>query len=374
MKIIDIILKQISDDLNISKSMYIKAVSSYEAVGNYIIRNLTSEDNTIEVYPQGSFNLGTVIKPLTDKDDGYDIDLVVELGNRELNAKDTKLVVGQTLANNERYVNRISEGKRCWTMDYDGFHMDILPSLSNNTNNSNSIRITHKESALRYHFKESNPKDYKVWFDSKNREAYLYSRANFAKKYGLEVEDVPEYDVRSNLQIIIQLLKRHRDVMFKGLDDAPISIIITTLSAHAFINDTSLEISLKNVILTMKKFISYKDGKAYIPNPVNPNENFADKWSENANKKRNFISWLNQLEIDLIQKPSTIVGLDNLLTHYKKIFGENIVSVSAIAVGDTIRNLRESGDLYFDSSELNLTTEKDSNTVVKNHSFYGAVK
>ena len=55
------------------------------------------------------------------------------------------------------------------------------------------------------------------------------------------VEDVPEYQVKTPLQQGIQILKRHRDIMFvEDPDDKPISIIITTLAAHAYNNESYL--------------------------------------------------------------------------------------------------------------------------------------
>jgi hypothetical protein len=48
-------------------------------------------------------------------------------------------------------------------------------------------------------------------------------------------EDVPTYELKTPLQRAIQLLKRHRDVMFvDNLDVAPISMILTNLAGHAY--------------------------------------------------------------------------------------------------------------------------------------------
>ena len=48
------------------------------------------------------------------------------------------------------------------------------------------------------------------------------------------VDDVPVFAWKTPLQRSIQILKRHRDVMFWNSPNLrPISMIITTLSAHA---------------------------------------------------------------------------------------------------------------------------------------------
>ena len=46
---------------------------------------------------------------------------------------------------------------------------------------------------------------------------------------------MPEYGfAKGVLQRAVQIYKRHRDIFFEGKENAPISIIITTLAAHAF--------------------------------------------------------------------------------------------------------------------------------------------
>ena len=64
------------------------------------------------------------------------------------------------------------------------------------------------------------------------------------------------------MQRIVQILKRHRDVMFKDDKDKPISIIITTLAANAYKGEDSLLEGLVNVISCMEPTIKDKNGKS----------------------------------------------------------------------------------------------------------------
>ena len=64
---IDKMLRKIAKEIEISKTEYEKAVKSYNAVGTFIDNNIPQYD--IKVVPQGSFRLGTVIKPITDEDE-----------------------------------------------------------------------------------------------------------------------------------------------------------------------------------------------------------------------------------------------------------------------------------------------------------------
>ena len=64
------ILENLGQQLDISESQYNEAVKSYEAVGEW----LSKEGSPLYPYnprilPQGSFMLGTIIKPINDEDD-----------------------------------------------------------------------------------------------------------------------------------------------------------------------------------------------------------------------------------------------------------------------------------------------------------------
>ena len=73
------ILGILLDELDISESKYREAEGRYQAVGDWLNRDESSvRQYTPEVYVQGSFRLGTVIKPVS-KDGEYDIDSVCKL-------------------------------------------------------------------------------------------------------------------------------------------------------------------------------------------------------------------------------------------------------------------------------------------------------
>jgi hypothetical protein len=75
------ILDNIARDLDLSPSKYKTAVQRYQSVGNHLETGTgyPGEPNTQNIYPQGSFRLGTVVCPLReDKEGDYDIDLVFQ--------------------------------------------------------------------------------------------------------------------------------------------------------------------------------------------------------------------------------------------------------------------------------------------------------
>ena len=162
--------------------------------------------------------------------------------------------------------------------------------------------------------------------------------------------------------------------MFKGNEDKPISIIITTLAAMAYNKEESIIDALINVSAKMRNHIEKRidpnTGKPikWIPNPVNPEENFADKWVEQPNREKNFYKWLDQLEKDIqtiIQKR----GLDHIAEAMKKSFGEPTVTKTFSMLGEKNLNLRESGTLKMTTGTGILGLEGSVTT--KKHNFHG---
>ena len=81
-------------------------------------------------------------------------------------------------------------------------------------------------------------------------------------------------------------------------DHKPISIIITTLAGHSYNEEPTISATLMSILTNMNKHIEYQDDEAWIANPVNPEENFADKWAEEPKKRENFDNWLKQARHD----------------------------------------------------------------------------
>ena len=90
-------------------------------------------------------------------------------------------------------------------------------------------------------------------------------------------------------------LKRHRDTMFKAKPKVkPISIVLSTLSAHSYQGEKSIGEALLSILKRMEKKIEHDGEKYIIRNPTDPLENFADKWNEFPERKVAFFNWLSQ--------------------------------------------------------------------------------
>ena len=326
---IDLVLRRIAKELDISEDKRKKAVESYNSVGTYLSNHIKAQ---VDIFPQGSFGLGTVIKPLSDEDD-YDIDLVCKINKHFSNPKDLKNEVGQALKESDRYSKMLQdEGKRCWTLKYSEeaqYHMDILPSITDITyDKDKKLKITNKdEETGTYTFTTTNPEAYFEWFNEKQQEEKQRLIERFAVQNNKNIEEVPEYEVKTTLQVALQILKRYRDKKFEDrLDDKPISIILTTIMAQIYAGENNVYELIKNFSNNYKKYIKIKNGIEWVENPVNSEENFADKWQIYPERKDAFKFFMTELKKDIVN--NTFITSGNLFEEsksYKEMFGTKIV-------------------------------------------------
>jgi hypothetical protein len=293
-------LQDLAGRLDIPPQLAELAVSRYHEVADWLgEENSPLRDYSTEIYTQGSFRLGTIIKP-SGPDEGYDIDLVcrLEIDKDSTTQADLKKMVGDRLFENSDFRDVLDERRRCWTLDYPRqFHLDILPAIPDPESDRDSILITDTELA-RWQF--SNPIAYSNWFFGRMRTALDEARMQVAKSTGVNIEDVPEWSVRTPLQRAVQLLKLHRNKRFESDEEnRPVSIIITTLAASAYSGQGDIESALIKVVREMPNFIENRKGKWWVPNPAHPDENFADKWNEAPARRESFLAWLRLVFEDI---------------------------------------------------------------------------
>jgi len=375
-KMLGVILSRIADEINITPTMQEKAVKSYQAVGEWLGDGIKYD---VRIMPQGSMNLGTVIRPIDDSDD-YDMDLVCLLENGQaLSLGSIKNLVGNRLKEHKLYSKMLErEGHRCWTMQYDEFHMDILPCVPKYSFFSEpyltEIKLTHKNDQDVYEPRFSNPYGYHEWFEKQMKVQLDLEKRVYAQKNKIEIDKVPTYLVRTPLQKTIQILKRHRDICFQDdSDNAPISIIITTLAALAYDGESNVYEAICNILNNMHRYIECRNGVYWIQNPVMADENFADKWSVEPEKKTAFFFWLAKAKKELITNPlENIGGLANIADGYKSILGKAPVERAIKTLGDETRAARASGSLYVNGLSGGLSLQKTaSSRPVKEHTFFG---
>lgn len=294
-------LRNLAVALDIPPSLYEEAVLRYTDVAAW----LSAPDSPLaqydpEIYPQGSFRLGTMVRPFFRPDE-FDIDLVCRLviPKERTTQAELKDGVGGRLRAAAELAEILEEQRRCWRLQYPGqFHLDVLPAIPNAEGVTESILLTDKE--LR-HWQHSNPIDYANWFFARMGNEFLEEeRQRIAKAAGITVEEVPTWRARTALQRAVQILKRHRCAYFKPGDErTPVSIIITTLAAWAYEGERDVYGALTQIAEDMPRYIECRNGKWWVANPANAEENFADKWNEKPERRAAFLEWLRAVQVDL---------------------------------------------------------------------------
>jgi len=350
------ILEILCIELEISRSQYEDAKQKYGAVGAWLNAEYSElAESEPEIYPQGSFSLGTTVKPLGQEE--FDIDLVCELQNSGYeNQSSTKMKIRNRLM--------LEEINRCWRLNYAGnFHMDILPAIRHRSKCASCILVP--DNRLR-EWKDSNPKGYVEWFENKMLEI-----KKVILKELKEVEDLPDYgpDIKTPLQRSVQLLKRHRDFIFRDDDEnAPISIVITTLAAKAYRNEANLYNALLNIIDGMPSQVDYIGGFPAVINPTNSNENFAEKWTSDPEKFDYFNEWLMKLRQNL-NKILEKRGIDEIGEALGPIFGEEYTKKTIVKYAEKLTELRRKSQL---KSGIGTGILGSTGKTIKKSTFYGA--
>lgn len=343
---VNALLQLVLGEIEIPRSYYEKAVSRHRSLGEWLCR----PESRVAVFgpvvvPQGSFRYGTVVRPvlLTHK---YDLDNVttLQIAKTRMSQKALKDLYGAELkeyATAHNMTDPIEERNRCWRLFYAdafSFHLDSLPCMPEDERVVEGIiaagvprhlallavAITDKRhphyARISGELFSSNPRGFADWFEECARSWALPKLKELVKgNFYAAVEDVPAYEFKTPLQQSIQILKRHRDVMFRSsLKIAPISMIITNLAAQAYEGEPDVYAALTKIVDKMPQFV--RPERPRVPNPANPAEDYADKWHLDANLERSFWRWHMQVQADL-KKLERLVAGETLGEDVERIFG-----------------------------------------------------
>ena len=135
----------------------------------------------------------------------------------------------------------------------------------------------------------SNPRGYAEWFKSRMGDVFLRRRESVLEEMRTNgitasVEDIPTYRVRTPLQSAIMILKRQRDTMFADdPTEKPISIIISTLSAHAYQGEETMHFQLETHINDFIAAYNYAHGLKTLQG-LTPFEYICKTWTSEPDR------------------------------------------------------------------------------------------
>lgn len=324
---------------------------SYNSTAEYVMNSEEFRDLTATVHAQGSRALGTIIRPMRFRPEGFDIDIVVRLHRAAMRkyGNDPVALINDLHTVIKRYAAmhglEVTRWERCVTLQYaDGMCVDIAPIIEDER-----IGIPYGETHARVPdrslklFEPTNPKGLANAFSDAARVQALF-RVTEALSFEeaqirADLQPLPAMaDVQSRLlSRLVQLLKLHRNVAFgdvgAGPDFSPRSVFVTDLAATAYAtrapiaHDSPLDLLL-DIVDTMPMFIQRHPlgggGEHWVlPNMTAPGDNLASGMNTPERQKAYF-EWHVRLKSDLellLQCIEQRQGLDQLLKIVQSAFG-----------------------------------------------------
>ena len=279
------------DEVNLNQSRLDVLHERVRAVNSYLKDNLTGYQ---KMERQGSFALGTLIKPVDD-DDEYDADIQIVMNpNPKWEPKDYVNEIRRTLQSNKNYADKLRLKTRCVTVDYAGdFHLDVVPRVTKDAKHHVCNRIDNT-------LEETDGTGYRDWFNEQNR------------------------ITGGNLKRVVRLLKYLRD--HKNNYRAK-SILLTTLAGNTIRpSDEGTEAvgtvsdTLVTVLTRMDVYLQQHPNMPEIKNPVLPTENFNRHWDQN--RYSNFRTRVNS-HARTARKALEESSSEEAIKSWQDLFGED---------------------------------------------------
>ncbi len=360
---LDELLDYSCEDLQLSVKDHTDADRAYNAVGAW----LSAPESELHrynptIYPQGSFRIGTVVRPIGSNE--YDLDFVCEMQGMNwshIPAIDVLNAVERRLRDHGTYHSMVERKNRCIRLTYaNQFHMDILPAAPEIPPNGTCIRVPDRDLK---DWKASNPKGYAAWFESRSR---LYSE----RLKEMRIEPMPQAekaDEKMPLQRAIQLIKRARDRYYlRHPKNAPCSIVITTLAAQAYTGTVSTAQTVHDILAAL----SANTALTEVRNPANIKEILSEQWNKNPTTFTEFRAWVQHFGTkwdEAIKSHGT-----DLSTKLSELFGDDVVKAAYLKQAGRVGVLRSAGGLGVNrAGTLVGTSVLSGAVVVPKNTFYG---
>ncbi len=379
------LLREIAESLELTETQKKLAKERYVAVAKVLVESGNPLLEHAKIYPQGSFRLGTSVKPLGR--DEFDLDFVchIPVNSSNVTSKEIYGVVGKALRDHGTYEKMLEPKKRCWRLNYAGdFHMDITPSTIDEQHYGDGEMVPDRELSR---WKESNPIGYAEWVEAIDS----ISPTGTSMRVTMESASIEPLDTDNSnncvLKKFIQIIKRNRGVYFQehSLSDyAPISILLTTIAAKAYKlcierkSYTDMLELFEDVLRAMPLFIkktSHEWGAStsyMVENPSHPKENFAEKWNDSMLYEHAFNAW-NKDFIRLVGELRAMEGkgLDVYANKMKELLGKKPVERVIETRAKSMYDHKSSGSLGIVAGMGTVVSNASAITPKKN-TFFGS--
>jgi hypothetical protein len=365
---LDDLLDRMARELQLDKTRRERMLAHYEAVKNWIESDeIFFKPYRYDVYPHGSVRILTTVKPWGQEE--FDLDIVVHLKT------DWRLHTPQRIYNelkrrlseHSTYREMIELKNRCIRLNYAGdFHMDILTGIQESITAPSRLMVPDRKLGT---WASSNPRGYAEWF---------IARAESVKESLLEkamrAEGLPadNYERKKPLQIAVQLLKRYRDMYFHDKPEyRTSSIVLTTIAGLLYEGEESIFDSLAGIV-TRARRASIPNQRLKLLNPVNPQEDFTDKWDDEPQYYVQFLGFIRHINEQLrhLTENYDVIAEGRIM---KGLFGEDTFNKAQQGQTKLLEEMRKKKTLFVDRKGVMLSGAGTAGTIsVKSNTFYGS--
>ena len=271
------------DEVNLNQSRLDRLNKGVRAVDGYLKDHLTGYQ---KMERQGSYALGTLIKPVDDNDE-YDADIQIVMNpNPKWQPKEYVNEVHRTLKQNQNYADKLRLKTRCVTIDYAGdFHLDVVPRVTIGDRHYVCNRTDNI-------FEETDGTGYRDWFNEKNR------------------------ITTGNLKRVVRLLKYLRDHKNNYTAKSINTIRPSDEGTEAV---STVADTLVTVLTRMDDYLQQHPYMPEIRNPVLPTENFNRHWDQK--KYSNFRKRVNS-HARIARKALDESSREEAIKIWQELFGE----------------------------------------------------
>ena len=343
---LDIMLADVAVRVQLSPTDYQTAVEHYEAINNWLDRADSPLQGRIEeFYPQGGFAIGaTVARHSSDSD--FDIDVIAQINWRvDIDPEIALRTLHEAVASTRgtRYHDKAERKTRCSTVNYDGMHLDVTPTVRLWNRNERTGLIFHSkpsDPSVPKQALHANPYGFAQWFLLNTPAdtafgAFYEQRSLDYNRFLLDTkadaapvpEQMPVY--RKSLAVIaLQLIKRWRNLLYdrrySTLRMPPSVLLAHYVALHA--NRTrSLADELIVQVDAMRTIFANADRYGelvYAHNAACQQDVLTDRWPGNSSNQRIFLDELNEFAADLRELRDGGLSLAEMLRILQRLFGE----------------------------------------------------
>lgn len=307
--------KFLKDKVNPNPARLERLERGVRGISDCLARNL-ARCQGVEL--QGSYEIGTLIKPVADNDE-YDADIQVVMNyNPKWDARDYIKAVENALKADANYADKLLRRTRCVTVKYAGnFHIDVVPRITvNQRGKENHYICNYRDNA----FEPTDGTRYRDWFKERNQ------------------------ITGGNLRRVVRLLKYMRD--HKGNYTAK-SIMLTTLAGMVIYPSDkgaedvkSVAATLVTVLTRIDAYLQRHPSMPDIRNPVLPSETFNRHWDQ-----RKYANFRNKIHTyaKMAREAKESEDKDASVKLWRRLFGDDFGKGSSKGNGGGGKNPAKPG-------------------------------